>query len=583
MRPSVHVTLLKPVVALSLLSVGVATTLEAPPIATVDGDDYSNIAFEDYVGPQVCAECHPGNFEKWSKHPHSRMNRPADASTVMGDFDDRSVAYAGGRAEFTNESDEYFMTVTAPDGVVRRYRVDTTVGSRVTQMYVGRQISGPEPRADLVYWRDVKLPFAYWFSRDEWLPESYFDTDFPVEYDNKGRVIFDPFSPGTRTRWDRNCIFCHNTYPYELRMLPGENPSEVVELKGFPWDDLAFNANAITAGARRHELRLEKDDLVTMGISCESCHFGGREHAIEGKEIRFVPTSPHLEFPAATPEVVAGARENPYVVNSICAQCHSAKVNPYPNGAGRWNSREAADMIGGACASEIRCTDCHDPHEAGPPDGALDVDDPAHIAACTVCHDSYAESDAAREHSRHGAEVNCLDCHMPRIVQGLTDVVRTHRISSPTSVQMLRSAEPNACNLCHLDKSVTWTRDELAKGWGVHILLRKRWAKHYRGSLDNGVGEVWLNHRDAVVRLIATDAYSRSPLGRQSLTGLWNRLNDRVAVNRMFGLSAIERILGIRLTQDQYSPMALPSTRAKQTEALKKQFAQNARSGTRRR
>ena len=55
---------------------------------------------------------------------------------------------------------------------------------------------------------------------------------------------------------------------------------------------------------------------------------------MEGRDIRFVPTSPDLDFPKATPEMVKGARTDPYVVNSICAQCHSSSASTYPDGSG---------------------------------------------------------------------------------------------------------------------------------------------------------------------------------------------------------------------------------------------------------
>ena len=554
----------------------------APPVAGADGgsEDYSNIAFADYVGPETCADCHAEKYALWRTHPHSRMNADATPDSVRGDFEDRSVEYAGGRAAFTHEGDDYFMTLTSPDGARRRYRVTRTVGSRVTQMYVGVLVEGPEPPEHRLWEREVKLPFGYWFARRAWLPESYFDTDFPPEYGKRGELVFDVYSPDTRTPWNQNCIFCHNTYPYELRLFPGDNPSEFVKLKGFPWEDLRLVDGAETAGARRTKLQLEPADLVTLGISCESCHFGGREHALEEKEIRFVPTSPELSFPKATPELVEAARESPYVVNSICAQCHSARVNPYPNGSGRWNSREAADLQSGACASAIRCTDCHDPHTPGPAEEGTGEGDAASAAVCVRCHETYAEPEKAAAHSRHGGAVNCLDCHMPRIVQGLTQVLRTHHISSPSDPRMLARAAPNACNLCHPDRSITWTLDALRRGFGVEIEPGENWAKHYGGDLTHPVGSLWLGHKDSVVRLIAADAMSRSTVAKRFLSELLGTLGDRVAVDRMFGLTAVERALGRTLEPWEYEPLAPPPTRARQVVELRRRVFAQAESAT---
>src|SRR5262249_40172872 len=149
-----------------------------------------------------------------------------------------------------------------------------------------------------------------------------------------------------------------------------------------------------------------------------------------------------------------------------CAQCHSSTIPQYPNGAAIANSCEAGDMHGGACASQIRCVNCHEPHTAGEPSGGPT---PAkHLRACVRCHTQYRDTEKATAHARHpiSAGVDCLDCHMPRYVQGVDEVSRTHRIAAPVERSMAAGGLPNACNLCHLDRSLNWTLSELERGWG---------------------------------------------------------------------------------------------------------------------
>ena len=43
-----------------------------------------------------------------------------------------------------------------------------------------------------------------------------------------------------------------------------------------------------------------------------------------------------------------------------------------------------------------------------------------------------------------------MNCHMPRINEGLQEVVRTHTIFSPTNSAMIESNQMNACNQCHV-------------------------------------------------------------------------------------------------------------------------------------
>tara|TARA_R110002072_G_scaffold203120_2_gene361089 strand:+ start:1269 stop:2993 length:1725 start_codon:yes stop_codon:yes gene_type:complete len=526
-----------------------APEVTPPPLAR------SNIHRQDYVGPAACAECHAEKHAAWQEHPHSRMNLDAGPDSVRGDFSGVELRYAGRVVRFEREGDRFLMTISGGEER-RRYRVTRTVGSRFTQMYIGVLVEGPEPAGDPAYTREGKLPFGYWFSRKAWFPESYFDSDCPPEYDAEGHLSLPP-EEAHQTGWEKNCLYCHNTYAYTERLWAQAGTP------GFPAEDLRL----LSSAPLDEHPGLAPSELVTLGISCESCHFGGRDHARDEKPIRFLPESPHLEFPKATSERVLGAREDPYVVNSICAQCHFSRgVSLYPNGAGIWNSRESVDLSGGACASQLRCTDCHDPHQAGPPGGGPAT--AAHTESCYTCHAALRDTQTREDHTQHGPEVSCLDCHMPRIVQGLESVVRTHRISSPGDERMLKAGAPNACNLCHLDRSISWTAATLKIGWGQRHLPDDTWSKPYQGRVDAPVGAIWLSSSVPIHRLVAADAYSRSPFAKRELPRLIRALVDPIAVNRMFALFALERVLGRRLSVQEYQPTASPKVREGQVREL---------------
>jgi hypothetical protein len=519
-------------------------------------DPYTNIHAGDYVGPEACRECHAENYAKWRKHPHSRMNQNADEESVVGDFSGASIDYDGYRVVFERLEGDYVVSLHRGDVLARRYRVTRTVGSRLIQMYVGVQIHGPEPEGDPAYTQEAKLPFGYWFARERWYPESYFDTDFLPERGAEGEINLEIDQPKGFVSWEDNCLWCHNTYPYETRVRPGGLPGFRVALSTGTSDPATL------------------DSLITLGISCESCHFGGRVHvADDDRPMRFVPSSPKLTT-AYTVEEITTAQHDPTVIRAICKQCHSSGVRTYPDGTGTWNSREALEMEAGDCASEMLCTDCHNPHEASPLPGG-GADDPAHLATCLRCHADYAKPDARRAHTRHtDAQASCLDCHMPRMVQGLSAVTRTHRIGSPTDAAMLSVGAPNACNLCHLDRSITWTVQELEKGWGAAVTLDPEATTVYGPDLSKSVGEAWLGHSAPVVRLIGADAHSRSTLVKEPLAKILANLSDRFAVNRMFAMFAIERLLGRRLDEErEYSPMADPAVREQQIKALRELLA----------
>jgi hypothetical protein len=507
----------------------------------------SNIRDADYVGPAVCAECHPDKHASWRDGLHRSMNRlvAEGPEVVRGDFADARRAYAGGEVRFEGGRDRPSMSFWRRGALVRRFRVTRTIGWRYLQEYVGVQSEGPEPAGDPIYSTEVRLPFGTWFRAGGWTHQQYYDSWFGPEWDADGRPAIDPYAVSAAAPWAARCAWCHNTFPFELRAGRagdlGNGLEQFVALAPGP-------SSAVTGNL------LPVDRLVTVGISCESCHLGGRAHAREGAAIRFDPVSPDLTARPGAPDL-SGGRRDPLVVNAICGQCHSTPSPRYPGGAVTRNSTEALDMAGSGCAGAIKCIDCHDPHRAGPGPGA--PDDPRHLAACAGCHPDVAAG--ARAHSGHDpADASCLDCHMPRVVQGLSDVVRTHRIGSPAPAADLEAGAPNACNLCHLDRSIGWTASELARRWGKSAPVS---AVAY-GGLDRPVGEAWLDSGDPQVRITAAAAWARSPrLGRAALPLLLDVLDDPVAYDRMRVLFALEEIAGRRALAG-YDPTAPPARRA---------------------
>jgi hypothetical protein len=468
------------------------------------------------------------------------MNRLVadDPSVVRGDFSGARHRYAGGEVRFEPGPAMSFWKDGRP---VRRFRVTRTIGSRYLQEYVGVETDGPEPPSDPIYATEIRLPFGFWMRAAGWIHQQYYDSWYGPEWRADGTPAIDPYEVDA-SPWAARCAWCHNTFPFELRAGRGDalgnGLEQFVSLTPRPSNHVSGNL-------------LPLDRLVTVGISCESCHLGGREHADSGARIRFAPSSPDLTARAGAPDLSRGRRD-PLVVNAICGPCHSTPSPRYPGGAATRNSTEALDMAGAACAGAIKCTDCHDPHTAGPGPGA--PDDPRHLAACARCHpDAVAD-----RHSGHAArDASCLDCHMPRIVQGLSDVVRTHHIQSPALAADAGAGGLNACNLCHLDRSIGWTASALSRRWGRQLEID---TEAY-GGLDRPVGEAWLDSGDPTVRITAAAAYARAPrLGRAAVPLLLDILDDPVAYDRMRVLFALEDIVGRRALA-AYDPTAPPPAR----------------------
>jgi len=519
---------------------------EPPPaaVAPVRGAVVADttIAARDYIGPAACGECHPDEHARWSTSLHAVMNQRVEPGlvaravprAVIGNFDGVVLAYQGGEVRFDRgpELRAPMMTLTRGELTVR-YRVTRTIGTRGLQEYVGIEEGGLGD--------EVRLPFGWWPRLGAWVPQPYFDPWLT-------ETSFDAYAP-VREPWAERCPWCHSTYPFDQR---------IARASGSPGLGHGLEQGfESTPGSER----LAVDRQVTVGISCESCHLGGRAHAA-GAAIHFVPIGATPR--AGAPEVATFATEarDPAIVNAVCAQCHSGPSPRLPDGAATRNSSEALDLAASPCTT-ARCIDCHDPHRADArPSPVLDA---RAIAACTGCHTALAEPAAARSHAGHD-RVSCLDCHMPRSVMGIDRYVRTHRISSPTDRTMLAAAAPNACNLCHLDRSIRWTLDELRASYEVRLDPRG-WQAY--GDLDGAVGDVWLASKQPAIRLVAAAAYAGSPLGHAALPALLRLLDDPLPYVRAWGLFAVEDLLARKLSEVEYDPRVPGELRRTQLAKLR--------------
>ena len=159
---------------------------------------------------------------------------------------------------------------------------------------------------------------------------------------------------------------------------------------------------------------------------------------------------------------------------------------------------------------------------------------------------------------------------MPRIVQSFAVYNRSHRISSPNEPQILATGMPNACNLCHLDKSLAWTRDALAKDWNRTPQLSPALQNVFGTDFNRPAGEAWLAHPSPMVRTVAAGAYTRSPMSAQALPTLLPQLAESNPYVRMRMLMSVEQIIGRTLANEEYTLLAPLAKRQQQIQRLTK-------------
>ncbi len=375
--------------------------------------------------------------------------------------------------------------------------------------------------------------------------------------------------------WSETCLFCHNTVPFfstsfaALRggtrsgyqgetvdqLLPPERrwTLRVKDAKGLaraaadevahlgahrPDEDAPTDALLARAIAVTRE-RFGGDDVVEIGIGCESCHGGALAHLDEPTVApSFTPYAPFLGLDTPPAKTKSDADARAQAINRVCARCHQVLFSGYPwtwegghrqgndRGGSPINSGEGRDFLLGGCTSALTCTACHDPHDASDrraKDDALAT--PAGNGVCTRCHTPLAKDDALRAHAHHdprGAGGACIACHMPRKNMGLDlRLTRYHRIGSPTDPARVLLDRPLECALCHADKSTISLVTTMEKWW-KKAYSRDLLARLY-GDLDAKNLLMTLAHGKAHERALTAATPRRAGRGRRQERGARDR------------------------------------------------------------
>ena len=136
---------------------------------------------------------------------------------------------------------------------------------------------------------------------------------------------------------------------------------------------------------------------------------------------------------------------------------------------------------------------------------------------------------------------------MPHINEGMQDVVRTHTIFSPTQADMIHKNHPNACNLCHLGKSIDWTLDQL-KTWYGRTYDEQQISQNYL-KRSSAVGLGWLTQNHPATRLVAASAAAGQG-AKWAIPELVSLLDDEYLMNRQFSQLALEKLLEKKLNEE---------------------------------
>jgi predicted CXXCH cytochrome family protein len=424
-------------------------------------DQPRSLASTPYVGSRACAQCHPSHAESFHRTYHRTMTQDATEASVLGAFDGRTLDYLGVRARMQRGAAGEFSIAFGPvEGPAQwSARVERSVGSHRYQQYLARD-------GDLYF----RLPIAWDVRAERFIHmNGAFLTPDPELAANSGRVSHQDYNRHV-TRWNDNCVFCHNVHP---------NPG--------------LNA----------ETGVFATQVAELGVACEACHGPAAEHVAQNKN----PLRRYALHTSARadPTIRNPARMAPARSAEVCGRCHGQRITAdiaqfhrsgdpfvpgeplahyskplardtqqngesglfaarfWRDGTARLTAYEFQGYLQSPCAKggSFSCESCHAMHQ-GDPAGQLRPE-AAGDALCTGCHRAYASPPSAAKHARHPAgAASCVACHMPSIVYGLVSVQLSHRIEVPDPARQARDERPDACTLCHVDRTRSWAAAALA-------------------------------------------------------------------------------------------------------------------------
>lgn len=454
----------------------------------------------DYAGSSACGDCHAAIYQSWAASPMRNMTRDAATATIQAPFDGAMLRVGGETCTMTMVDGKRGMVVDDKTGT-HRFQITKVVGGRYREDFVGVEIGGDG--------LEHVLPATFVFSSRSWRYKGY-------SVMVKERPVL-----SWRGLWSQECIGCHNTLPQatmlfdELygeklppyqgkmsdRVLPPSRvwaahlrdpggmsralDDEIRYLGGDP-PASADPQVVLPAAATTMEQKLDGKHLVELGIGCEACHNGAKDHAANPAVLpTFEQKTPLFEVVPPRGPPWSGRDSLPAAgstgtkvqwINHTCAKCHTVLFTHYPftwegslrrtgmPGGSSTTSGEGRDFQLGGCSTQMACTQCHDPHTADSREKLDAMGTQAGDHLCTSCHTTFATD----KHTHHKT-VGCIGCHMPKKNMGLDYALdRYHRIGSPTETRRVLGDRPLECALCHADQSVEQIVSTMEQWWGKH-------------------------------------------------------------------------------------------------------------------
>ncbi len=245
---------------------------------------------------------------------------------------------------------------------------------------------------------------------------------------------------------------------------------------------LTFNTSCYSCHVSQLQTNydLESDSYHTTwtepGINCETCHGASAEH------IKVCRNITNEKIPSDL-KIIRTKYFSNQQTNSSCSSCH-AKMRPltqsykpgdeffnhfdlitledhdfYPDGRDLGENYTYTSWRMSPCAKsgQLSCLHCHTSS------GRFRFKNEPN-QACMPCHKERVENVEAHSHHKKDSEGSkCIACHMP--MTEFAKMKRTdHSMLPPTPATTIAYNSPNACNICHKEKTAAWA-DSAVRKW----------------------------------------------------------------------------------------------------------------------
>jgi predicted CXXCH cytochrome family protein len=356
------------------------------------------------VDEQQCQGCHQAQVKDWQGSHHQLAMQAATPETVPADFNDVSFSSEGETTRFSRRGDEFWVNTPGADGKAADFKVAYTFGIAPLQQYLIEVGDG----------RLQALGVAWDTQKNRW---------FHL-YPGQGVNFKNPLhwsKPSQNANF--MCVECHTT-GYKRNFDAAKNSFDS------QWNSLGVGCQACHGPASNHVAwAAKKGDLLHAGFAVD---LKDKDATVE---IETCARCHARRAPLGDGYTVGKRLMDDYLPSVLTRELYAldGKIKDEVFEHGSFAQSKMADK-------GVRCSDCHNPHNA-------ELKAPGN-GVCLQCHNTAGKTAVATvdgrglqaknydspEHTRHAAGEPgsfCVDCHMPGKFYMGNDFRHDHSFSIP--------------------------------------------------------------------------------------------------------------------------------------------------------